>query len=301
MVTFAVLMMTLYSLYHNIVGVQNKYYRTTSSHQRSKFSPTTPQDPAVNVVFGLSGNHPGFLAEFEVALKSVLLNAPLDRSLSVHILADQKAYDSLTGVFNRTELSTWQTRNPTEIYSYDVTPDHPEMEREIMDVFKPHYPDDTIYDWTSTHTMGAFYRLFVDRYVSATTAKHVLYIDTDVVIMANLESLWKTVERQQQPNNALFHWGKNMCSGFVVMNLHRLKEILLLAKSSNFTKADGSKLEKYSDQTIYQAVNLSYPNEISVLPDGWDMTVTDIWQSKVSRCWYASFQWRWKFKGGLVW
>ena len=44
--------------------------------------------PPLHVAFGLSGNHPGFLAEFQVALKSVLLNSPLERDLFVHILAD---------------------------------------------------------------------------------------------------------------------------------------------------------------------------------------------------------------------
>ena len=233
-----------------------------------------PNQTPVQVAFGLSGNHPGFLSEFEVALKSVLLSAPLERKLYVHILADQEAFVSLKGIFNRTELSTWQTRNPTEIHAYDVTPDYPQMKHEIEDVHKPHFPN---YSLDLRHTMGAFYRLFVDRYVSKTAAKHILYMDTDVVVMANLDALWKLVEHQER--NVLFHWGKTMCSGFVVMNLHRMKEILTLAKRSNFTIADGSKLDLNSDQTIYQTVNISYPNEVNILPPGWDMTVTNIWQS----------------------
>lgn len=238
------------------------------------FSPLHLQD--VHVAFGLSGNHSGFLAEFEVALKSVLLNAPLERSLRIHILADEEAFISLKEIFNHTELSTWQTRSPTEIHAYDVTSDHPQMENEIMDTYTPSYPHYTMAQGTKRHTMGAFYRLFVDRYVS-TTAKHVLYMDTDVVIMANLEELWQLVERQP---NAVIHWGKSICSGFVVMNVPRMKEILLLAKRSNFTNADGSKLNINADQTIYQAFNISYPNEVHVLPDGWDMTVSEIWQPK---------------------
>ena len=227
----------------------------------------------VQVAFGLFSNHSGFLAEFEVALKSVLLNAPLERKLSIHILADQAAFASLRGILNRTELSAWWTRNPTEIHAYDVTPDHDQMEREIIDVYKPHYPD---YSMDYYHTMGTYYRLFVDRYVSKTAGKHILYMDTDVVIMANLEALWELVEHQQL---ALFHWGRTRCAGFVVMNLQRVKEILTLAKRSSFTQADGSKLELNGDQTIYRAVNISYPNEVHVLPSGWDMSVTEIWQS----------------------
>ena len=61
------------------------------------FSPLQVQ--VVHVTFGLSGNHSGFLAEFEVALKSVLLNAPLELSLHIHILADEDAFASLKEIF----------------------------------------------------------------------------------------------------------------------------------------------------------------------------------------------------------
>ena len=233
-----------------------------------------PQLSPVQVAFGLSGNHTGFLAEFEVALKSVLLNAPLERNISIHILADEDAFASLKGIFNRTELSTWLTRNPTEIHAYDVTPDVPQMVDEIYDVFKAH---NSGLGWDQIHTLGTYYRLFLERYVSNTSAKHILYLDTDVVIMANLEALWELVERQQR--NVLFHWGKNMCAGFVVMNLQRINKILPLAKRSNYTDADGKVLD-FHDQGILQAVNISYPNEVNVLPPGWDMTVTAIWQKK---------------------
>ncbi|KAL7523663.1 hypothetical protein ACHAXR_000278, partial [Thalassiosira sp. AJA248-18] len=74
-----------------------------TSYQRHNLSP-------INVAFGLSGDHPGFLSEFEVALKSVLLNAPMERNLHVHILADRDAFVSLDGIFNRTQLPTWVTR-----------------------------------------------------------------------------------------------------------------------------------------------------------------------------------------------
>ena len=88
------------------------------------------------------------------------------------------------------------------------------MEMEIADVFRAHNPNVVWSALHAVHTMGTYYRLFVERYVSKTSSKHILYMDTDVVIMANLESLWEIVERQQ---NVLFHWGKYMVAGFVVM------------------------------------------------------------------------------------
>jgi hypothetical protein len=54
---------------------------------------------SVHVLYGLSGNAPGLLREFEVSLKSVLLNAPIHSNLTIHITADQNAYDVIYTVF----------------------------------------------------------------------------------------------------------------------------------------------------------------------------------------------------------
>ena len=42
-----------------------------------------------------------------------------------------------------------------------------------------------------------------------------LYLDTDVVVMANLDELWSN-EIEPHPD-ALFHWGGSLTSAFVVM------------------------------------------------------------------------------------
>src|SRR5210317_1673621 len=44
----------------------------------------------VDIVYGGHGSHPGFLAELQASLKSVLLNAPLDRELRIHFLVDEE-------------------------------------------------------------------------------------------------------------------------------------------------------------------------------------------------------------------
>ena len=144
-------------------------YQFITNHQNDAVKEVNkicdPQLSPVQIAFGLCGNHPGFLSEFEVALKSVLLNAPLERNISIHILADQEAFDSVKGIFNRTELSTWQTRNPTEIHVHDVTADVPQMESEIIDVFRAHDPNvSPNVGWFALHTMGTYYRLFVERF-----------------------------------------------------------------------------------------------------------------------------------------
>ncbi|KAL3798130.1 hypothetical protein ACHAW5_001182 [Stephanodiscus triporus] len=227
------------------------------------------------MAFGLSGNHPGFLSEFEVALKSVLIHAPLERDMHVHIIADREAYQSLAEIFNRTNLSTWITRNSIEIHAYDITPRLPELEKLILDTFimGGFDPSINIGDLTNVHTMGAFFRLFAHRIIS-TTVKHIVYMDTDVVIMANLDAIWQQIETN---TNSLFHWGLGHCSGFVIFNVQRMSEIWRLAGASPMENISATFNQDANDQLVLLSVNLTYPNEVAIFEDGWDMTVTEKW------------------------
>lgn len=205
---------------------------TTSQQHRIHLHPT------IHVSFALSGNHPGFFAEFEAALKSVLLNAPLERNMHIHILADETAYQDLDGVFNRTQLSTWVTRNAIEIHAYDVTPELPWLEQRIHETLSTATTNFKVWHATGKHTIGTFFRLLAHRVIPP-SVKNLLYIDTDVVIMANLEGLWRQVEKSP---DALFHWGLVMCAvrevfvcivlAGAIKHYHVLKKFSLLHSSS---------------------------------------------------------------------
>jgi len=103
-------------------------------------------EETVNVLLALSGNHTGFLGEFQVALKSILLNAPIDASMTVHIIGDNDAYQALGNIFiestqffhnltsiltppknhyinaptNNLYTTTWSSRHPINIRTYNV-------------------------------------------------------------------------------------------------------------------------------------------------------------------------------------
>ena len=247
-------------------------HKTQTTHQ-TILSP-------IHVSFGLSGNHTGFLSEFEVALKSVLLHAPLERSLHIHILADQYAYSILHSIFNRIELiSTWTTRNPIEIHIYDVSPAEEWLEEKIVTTMSKGLKDDkfTVDYATGVHTIGCFYRLIAHKFLPS-NVKQLLYMDTDVVIMTNLEELWKEVESS---TDSLFHWGIGMCSGFIVLNVQHMEEIWSLAQSTNMRHVVKTYNQKQpADQLIFKSVNVTYPNEVNILSDGWDMSVTLRWQKR---------------------
>ena len=222
---------------------------------------------AMHVGFGLSGNGTGFLSKFLVALKSILLHAPLKRDMHVHIIADQDAYQSLGDIFNRTGLSTWVTRNSIKIHAYNITPALPQEERLIVDMFTKGCDSGLSYAGAVPFTVpiGAYFRLFVSS-VIPTMVKHLMYLDTDVVIKANLQEVWRQVKMNP---NALFHWGQGMCSGFVVFNVPRMSKIWMLAGASPL-KSMGEKYDcAPNDQLLLISVNLTYPGDVGTLKDGY--------------------------------
>ncbi len=94
--------------------------------------------------------------------------------------------------------------------------------------------------------------------------------------MTNLEELWRQIEESP---DSLFHWGRSMCSGFLVMNLPRIEDIWGIARKAPIKDIAKERKQNYMDQVIYMAVNITQPNEVHVLEEGWDMTVTERWQS----------------------
>ncbi|KAL3779953.1 hypothetical protein HJC23_008207, partial [Cyclotella cryptica] len=264
------------------VVIQGSFYLSSFS-QTGRFDdsflpPEKPEEhlKPSHVAFGLSGNNPGFFDEFEVALKSVLLNAPLDRNLSVHILADNDALTALNDLYNKTDLAKWVSRNQIQIQSYNVSSRLKDMESVIMHTWEPHFPEVKTLWQVSFHTMGTYFRLFAHWFLPA-TAEYVLYMDTDVTILANLGELWQMIEAKP---DVLFHWGRGMCAGFLAMKVSRIDEIWALARKAPLAEIRKKGRNRgIDDQLIFIAVNETHPNEVNRLPDGYDLTHSLKWHS----------------------
>ena len=75
----------------------------------------------VHILYCLSGNASGFLSEFSVSLKSVLLNAPLDSNMTVHIISDRDAHEGIGPIlFNATKLNTFSSTQKEQLVSKEV-------------------------------------------------------------------------------------------------------------------------------------------------------------------------------------
>jgi hypothetical protein len=117
----------------------------------------------VHVLYGLSGDHSGFFSEFEISLKSVLMNSPLDSNLKVHIMADQKAYTALADGFDRIQIATWKTRNQVTVETYNVQTNVKKWQQAVRE----HLPT------LGRHTVGAFFFDFLRKRLS--TAQSIMF------------------------------------------------------------------------------------------------------------------------------
>jgi hypothetical protein len=284
-------------------------------------------DETMHVLFGLSGNDPGFLAEFQVALKSVLLNAPVVASsnrqrqestrknhpgMVIHVMADhpkavQSALEEMT-------IVQWKMRIPVaiQIHSVDDTMLKNWKDRvdETMDGIRKQF-------WwrlrgipVYRHTVGQYFRLFFSDVLaksqspkqrladssfavsspessSAVTpislslsprhpVKHVLYLDTDAVVMANLAGLWKL-----RSDHFAFQWGAEMVSAFMLLNTEQLDEIWEIYKTVDVHQVrqimDDVLRGRHvaDDQMLLQIVNVTHPDRVGVLPKAWDVSYMD--------------------------
>ena len=148
----------------------------------------------VHVLMGLSGSHVGFMSEVEIAVKSVLLNAPLDRDLQVHFMADGLARKAALEFLDRIAISTWKTRNQITFIVHNVEGSIDAWESRINMVFEQERKSNMN---TYRHTVGAYFRLFAHE-ILGPDVQHVLYMDSDAIILANLDELWRVRTSEQR-------------------------------------------------------------------------------------------------------
>lgn len=213
----------------------------------------------VHVLYALSGNHSGFLSEFTTSLKSLLMNAPLDNNMTVHILSDNRAHEAIGPIlFKKINLDTFLLRNQVSIKTYNVE-HHIDEWRQIL-------VNSTGMRVSSRHTIGTFFRLFSPQ-VLPKDIRHIIYMDPDALILSNVQELWSL-----RDDSAMWQWGENRCAGFILINVDYMgkefwKRIRQIDAHSPFVNATNQSLD---DQFLLRKLGEHYPNSVSLLPEAWD-------------------------------
>lgn len=206
-------------------------------------SSSSPLDETVHVLYGLHGNKTGFLDQWEVNLKSTLLNAPLDNPLHIHILVNSDAEQAIRVRLAKARLGEIRDeRTTTPQHSSSSTPDdrgdasnHHKNNTNHVYFRQPIritiYNVETYHgEWTAfltqkfrgkdldgAYPMGVYYRLLAYKVIlpywrlrqqkdaeSPDKApgvvgriNSILYMDADVVVLSNLNDLWRNVIRDE--------------------------------------------------------------------------------------------------------
>lgn len=190
---------------------------------------------------------------------------------SIHFIADEAASGSLRELFHRIQLNHWQSSNPTFVHLYNMQSKFQQWQSWVerhthLDIIK----------MARRHTLGAFFRLFANQVLNSSEIPHVLYMDTDVMIMADVQDIWN----HRDPSK-LWTWGIDECSGFLLISTERLAELW------NRTRYELGDLEAWSkqldqpvgDQLILRALNRTQPDLVGILPLKWDVTTTSLYSA----------------------
>lgn len=239
-----------------------------------------------HILFALSGNHSGFFGEFEVALKSVLLHLP-PHNTTIHIMTDGPAHLTVQTILTETlQLSNWTTPHPLHVVAYNLQDRQDQWTAQIEERMAM-VRNMTSYSFFR-HTVGAYYRLLSGE-VLPSDVDTVLYLDTDTVVMANLENLWQhhvTDDSNDKSGQSsltenvsyYFQWGSSQCSAFMILRPHKMPDVWKL-----FAQVPPQILRQLlrprpvaDDQFILQAVEKTFPHVVGpTLPDVYDISAQD--------------------------
>jgi len=225
----------------------------------------------VHLVYALHGQgHEGLYQEFEVSLKSALLQAPLDADLHVHVVANKAGVQALPAVWERTQIQTWRTRNQVIITVYNIE-SRLESWLEIYHQAMPAVKQRFSY---LRHSFGAFYRLVLDTFMK--DVGMIVYADTDVVFLANLQDVPRSMRTISNNTDPLFAWGSTRCSGFMLLNVKQLPQLRgILHDVQDAVASKAVWKSHFGDQLLLREVASAHPNRVALLPSAWDISMAD--------------------------
>lgn len=263
----------IHSSFASNIGPMNMDVPLDTSAIRQR-TPETPSEEAssrdtIHIVAGIhldgTRNQTGFMDEWEVQFKSLVIHAPTDHQLHVHVIVNQAALQSIQGRVPK--FSGIRSRNSIRLTCYPVDGYEAEWNELLHNS-----TNKTPFDKTKKiYTIGAYYRLVADR-ILPNDLVNVIYMDTDVVLNSNLNALYPYLDPKK--HTQWIQIGSTYCSGFMIMNLkvfpkHFWGKMEELAKqNTNFGGVH--------DQYLLRLVRESTPPEkTGILPKEWNVHFSD--------------------------
>mmetsp|Transcript_32298 Transcript_32298/g.78569 ORF Transcript_32298/g.78569 Transcript_32298/m.78569 type:complete len:403 (-) Transcript_32298:43-1251(-) len=240
-----------------------------SSQQRVDEKPRSKDTIHVAVGIHLDGkkDQTGFMDEWEVQLKSLVIHAPTDYHLHVHVIVNQAALESIQERFQKHSLTDIRSRNSIQMTCYPAD----QYEAEWNELIYNSTNKTPFENAKRIYTIGAYYRLIADR-VLPKDLVNVIYMDTDVVLNSNLNALYPYLNPKKH-----MEWiqiGSTYCSGFMIMNLKEFPR-LFWSKMDELAKQK-TNFAGVHDQYLLRLVRESLPPEFTgILPKEWNVHYSD--------------------------
>ena len=236
----------------------------------------------IHVLLALSGNAQGMLHEFEMVLKSLLLNAPNHSSMTVHIMTDAKAYQGTNKLLlnDRIQITSWVSIQPIQIIIYDCSSRMNQWSKQVQSIYQNSYiPIKDQYILSRKmfkHTIGTWFRLFVHEVIDDRDdekIQQILYVDTDVIMLTNVQELWNVLDFTKS-----LHWGRSQCAGFMVLNVQSLSNMWKVVTNAYQTKLKELRQQQglyldNADQSFLQVYQYERSEQVQTLPNAWDNSI----------------------------
>lgn len=225
---------------------------------------TVLNEKTLHVLYGiqlLNENKTGIIDEWEVNLKSVLSNAPSANDLHIHVLANIDGSKAAEEKIRATKLiseSRW--RNKVSLTIYNVESKLEEWTEFLREKLRGVRMDDRV-------SLGGYFRLLAHNVLKERGVDEVLYTDTDVVVLANLNAVLREMKTTQQENeNMLWQYAEDeklANSGFMVLNMQKFHIFWDLVSKLPEINHGG-------DQTLLKMVATQWPSVYNgILPKEW--------------------------------
>ena len=209
--------------------------------------------------------------EWEVNLKSILSNAPIENDLHIHVLTNNYATKAIEEKIKETNLiegSRW--RNRVSLTLHNVESKLEDWRNILNEKLRGSEIDQRV-------SIGGYFRLFAHTVLKERGIDEVVYMDTDVVVLANLNDLVRSMNTTHPDNESIiWQYAKESSnSGFMVLNMQKFHIFWdLLSKLPAIDK------RSTNDQALLALVAEKWPFVYNgVIPDQWNVHLGHGWRN----------------------
>jgi hypothetical protein len=250
------------------------------THQSASVSSSPLQRKTLHILHGIflkQNKGTAIIDEWEVNLRSILSNAPTDNDIHIHVMTNKRATELIEKRIQEIGIvkkSKW--RNKVSLTLYNVESKLGEWKEFLNESLRGNGMDVRV-------SIGGYFRLLAHKVLDQDIVDEVVYMDSDVVVLANLNDLMRYMNTTHVENeNMLWQNAAHLNSGFMVINIQKFHRFWELVKKLPEVGHGG-------DQNLLIMVDNEWPdaNYKGILPNAWAHALGHGWRRLPHRLLYT--------------